>query len=458
MDEYQFDLGPYSRPVSTGSAEAQRWFDRGLNWTYAYNHEEAVACFQKAAEADPECAMAQWGIAYAVGPNYNMPWHLFDPKGRARALETAYQATQAALALAPKASPMERALIEALPARYPQAETIEDMMPWNDAFADAMRSVHAGFPDEPEVTAIFAEAILNRTPWKMWDLRTGGPAEGADTAEAVALLERAFDTLPGAWNHPGLLHLYVHLMEMSPFPERALRQGDRLRGLVPDSGHLIHMPTHIDVLTGYYRDVVIYNQQASAVDAKYRDYAGPLNRYTGYRIHNFHFTIYGAMFMGQYAPAIAAAEALIAHVPEEVLRMESPPMGDFLEGYLSHKQHVLIRFGKWREIIAQAMPEDPELYCATTAMMLYAKGVAHSALGEIEAAEAMRVAFLARWRWTTTCPMTSLGAGCSQPATRWERCCWSRGSWRRLRRSTAPIWGSTRRWRGPASITAMSGR
>ena len=168
-------------------------------------------------------------------------------------------------------------------------------------------TVTARYPRDADT--VFAEAILNRTPWKMWDLSTGGPAEGADTAEAVALLERAFDTLPGAWNHPGLLHLYVHLMEMSPYPERALRHGDKLRDLVPDAGHLIHMPTHIDVLTGYYRDVVIHNQRASAVDAKYRDYAGPLNRYTGYRIHNFHFAIYGAMFLGQYAPAIAAAEA-----------------------------------------------------------------------------------------------------------------------------------------------------
>ena len=395
MSEYIYDLGPFSRPVTTGSETAQRWFDRGLNWTWGYNHDEAVACFQKALQHDPGCAMAHWGVAYASGPNYNLPWNKMDPKGRAKALARAYEATQAAKATAATATPVEQALIAALDARYPQPEPIEDMAPWNDAFTDAMRPVLARFPEDMEVICIFAEAIMNRTPWKMWDLKSGGVAKGAMTHEAIEVFEAAFARLPGAWDHPGLLHLYVHLMEMSPHPERALRQGDRLRTISPDAGHLIHMPTHIDVLCGQYRDVVSTNQAAIVADRKFLAHRGPLNLYSGYRIHNYHFAIYGAMFLGQYSAAIDAAEELIATVPEDLLRMTSPPMGDFVEAYLSMKQHVLIRFGRWDDIIAQDLPPDPELYCSTTAMMLYAKGVAFSATGRIAEAEAARAQFLA---------------------------------------------------------------
>src|SRR5204862_2062150 len=190
-----------------------------------------------------------------------------------------------------------------------------------------------------------------------------------------------------------LLHLYVHLMEMSPFPQVALRAGDRLREIVPDSGHLIHMPTHLDVLCGHYNDVLVHNQKALATDRRFLAYSDDPGVYLVYVIHNFHFAIYGAMFLGQYKPAIALAEELIATIPEAVLRIQSPPMADFLEGYLTMKQHVLVRFGKWREIIAQELPKDRDLYCCTTAMMLYAKGLAHSVLGEIAEAEKIRAAF-----------------------------------------------------------------
>ncbi|MEM8789873.1 MAG: hypothetical protein AAGE76_16595 [Pseudomonadota bacterium] len=392
MAGYTFDLGRYTRGI-TGNAAAQTWFDRGLVWTYGYCHEEAVRCFQRAAEADPACAMAHWGVAYASGPNYNLPWHLFDARMKAEGLARAYDATEAALALVDTATPAEAALIRALPARYPQRTPIKDQDPWNDAYCDAMRAVLAAFPTDLDITAIFAESIMNRTPWKMWDLAAGGPAEGAGTAEAQAVLEQAFET-PVAWDHPGLLHLYVHLMEMSPFPERALRQGDRLRDLVPDAGHLIHMPTHIDVLCGNYRDVVSYNQAASIRDEMFAAEVGTTNLYTGYRIHNYHFAIYGAMFLGQFRPAMAAAEALIAAIPEDFLRIDSPPFADFFEGYVAMKQHVLVRFGRWEQIIAQDLPADPELYAVTTAMTLYAKGVAHSARGEVAQAEIAQAAFL----------------------------------------------------------------
>jgi len=392
MDYY--NLGSYSRPITTAAPEAQLWFDRGLNWLFGFNHGEAIACFQKALERDPACAMAHWGISYAAGPNYNLPWNRYDPAGKAAALAAAYDAMQGALAHAAGASPVEQALIRALPARYPQREPLDDQAPWDAAFADAMRQVFHAHRDDLEVRSVFAEAIMNLTPWKMWDLTTGGIAEGAGTTEAVAMLESAFRDLPAAWNHPGLLHLYVHLMEMSPFPQRALRAGDRLRDLVPDAGHLIHMPTHIDVLCGHYRDVLVYNQQAIVADRKFLAREGAMNVYALYRTHDYHFAVYGAMFLGQYTAALEAAQELIDTTPEALLRIPSPPMADFIEGYLPMKQHVLVRFGKWQEIIAQELPRDRELYCSTTAMTLYAQAVAHSALGHIALAEATKTAFL----------------------------------------------------------------
>jgi len=390
-----FDLGPYSRKITTSSPETQLWFDRGLNWLFGFNHGEAIKCFQKALSHDPQCAMAHWGIAYASGPNYNLPWVRYDPHGRQLALSASYDAMQGALAHAPKASAVERAMIEALPARYPQAELIEDLSPWDKAFTKQMRRIFDAFPGDLDVRAVFAESIMNETPWQMWDLPSGKPTEGAGTEECRAVLEQAFAEIPAAWDHPGLLHLYVHLMEMSPFPQRALRAGDRLREIVPEGGHLIHMPTHLDVLCGNYHDVLVYNQKALAADRKFLAYSTDPGVYLVYVIHDFHFATYGAMFLGQYTPAIAAAEELIATIPEAVLRIQSPPMADFLEGYLTMKQHVLVRFGKWHEIIAQTLPVDRELYCSTVAMIHYAKAVAHSALGQVDAAEAEKTLFAA---------------------------------------------------------------
>ncbi|MGI9475125.1 MAG: tetratricopeptide repeat protein [Hyphomicrobiaceae bacterium] len=392
MDYY--DLGAYTRGITTKSTEAQTWFDRGLNWTYGYNHGEAIACFQKAAEHEPGCAMAHWGVSYAAGPNYNLPWHLYDPKGRQMALEAAYDAMQEALKHIDGVSPVEAGLIKALQARYPQREPIEDMRPWNIDYTNEMRKLFEANRDDLEVRTVFAEAIMNETPWKMWDLKTGKPAEDARTEEAIAVLDEAFETMPASWDHPGLLHLYCHLMEMSPYPERALRQGDRLRDLVPDAGHLIHMPTHIDVLCGNYRDVLTYNQKAIVADQKFLERAGALNVYSLYRTHNLHFAVYGAMFLGQFTPAMAAAQQIIDNTPEELLQVPSPPMADFIEGYIAMKQHVLVRFGKWQEIIDQPLPDNQELYCSTTAMMLYAKSVAHSAIGQVDEAERARAQFL----------------------------------------------------------------
>ncbi|NOD83247.1 tetratricopeptide repeat protein [Ruegeria sp. HKCCD6119] len=394
MREY-YDLGSYSCPVTTSVPEAQLWFDRGLNWTYGYNHEEAVVCFQRAAEHDPQCAMAYWGVAYAAGPNYNLPWDLQDERGHRKALALAYDAMQNALRLTDGCTPVEQALIRALPARYPQRDPVEDMHRWDHDFAEAMRAAFAAHRDHADLRAIYVEALLNLTPWKMWDLKTGQPAEGAATLEAQEALEWAIANDPAAMSHPGLLHLYVHLMEMSPTPEKALKAGDVLRTLVPDAGHLVHMPTHIDVLCGHYHNVVQWNEKASNADLKYYEREGAFNIYTGYRQHNYHFAIYGALFLGQIEPALRANQGLWDTTPEEMLRIESPPMADYFESYMSMGPHILIRFGRWEEAKALELPSDPDLYRTLTATTHYARAIAHAATGDVVHAEAEENLFLA---------------------------------------------------------------
>ncbi len=391
MDYY--DLGTHGRPVTTSSTEAQRWFDRGLVWTYAFHHEEAVSCFEAAAAADPDCAMAYWGIAYALGPNYNKPWEAFDAEELTRTVDRTHAAVERAHEKAARsATPVERALIGALRARYPQARAVEDCSVWNAPYAESMRAVHRLAPDDLDVATLYADALMNLTPWQLWDLRTGRPAEGARTLEAKDVLERAL-AADGGREHPGVLHLYIHLMEMSATPQAALTVADRLRGLVPDAGHLNHMPSHLEVLCGDYRRVVSDNTAAIAADEKYRARAGAMNFYTLYRSHNYHFKIYGAMFLGQYGTAMDTVAQLEASVPEELLRVESPPMADWLEGFLAMRVHVLIRFGRWADILRLPLPADPRLYCVTTAMIHYARGVALSATGRVDEAEAERLLF-----------------------------------------------------------------
>ena len=385
MPEY-FDLGAHTRPITTTSSDAQRWFDRGLVWTYGFNHEEAVRCFQRALDADPGCAMAQWGIAYACGPNYNRSWDQIDPTTLATMLATAVDAVERATSMVAEASSVERALVGAIGARYQSTTPAADLWAWSDAYADAMRAVYAAFPDDLDVAALFAEALINRTPWKLWDLPTGHPAAGASTVEARAVLERAM-AAPGGMTHPGVLHMYIHLMEMSPFPEKARAAADALRGLAPDAGHLHHMPTHIDMLRGDYQAVVDSNSDAIVADEKYREREGAMNIYTLYRAHNYHFKLYGAMFLGQSEVAMEAADGMIDTIPPELLRVEAPPMADRLEARMSMKLHALIRFGKWQEIIDTPLPDDPKLYCVTTAMVHYARGVAYAATGRVAEAE-----------------------------------------------------------------------
>jgi tetratricopeptide (TPR) repeat protein len=388
-----FDLGHYRRGVVTAGPEARVWFDRGLTWLYGFNHEEAIVCFEKAIAADPGCVLANWGIAHAIGPNYNKMWEVFTPDEKVAALARAHDALTAAQAGLAGATPAERALVEALAHRFPVDPMVEDYGPWNEAFSASMRRVHEEFPEDLDVAAIVAEALMNRTPWKLWDLPRRRPADGSSTEEARRVLEQAFATQPAAWDHPGLLHMYIHLMEMSPTPEKALPHGDRLVDLVPDSGHLVHMATHIDVLCGDYQNVVWRNHRAAEVDRKYFAHAGGENFYTIYRIHNLHFEMYGAMFLARPTQALAAAEALCETLPEPVVRY----LPQYFEAFVAMRSHVLVRFGQWAQILNEPFPVDAELYSYTTAMLRYARVVALANLGRIAEAEAEREAFYAAW-------------------------------------------------------------
>ena len=403
-----YNLGNHSLPVTTRSADAQLWFDRGLILCYGFNHGEAVKCFRRALECDPNCAMAYWGMAHALGPYYNKPWDAFDEAEFKSVLAEAYEATSRAVALLDGVTEMERALILTLRYRYPTAVPGPDPSGWVEDYASEMRKVYHQYPDNPDVCALFAESLMNRTPYKLWDRKTGDIAEGASTVEAEEVLEaglRPIEDAGGPW-HPGLLHTYIHLMEMSPHPEKAIKEADRLRDLVPDSGHLQHMATHIDVLCGHYQTIVDSNDAALVADRKFQERdlpywpklsdipIGVAARYSVSSCHNYHFKVYGAMFLGQYRLAIESAEELISSIlTDELLRVQSPPMADALEGYVSVKQHVLIRFGKWEEIIAQDLPQDQELYCVTATMMRYARAVALASSGDLQGAENESVLF-----------------------------------------------------------------
>ncbi|KAF7533502.1 hypothetical protein G7Z17_g13503 [Cylindrodendrum hubeiense] len=391
-DDYGYDLGTYHRQVTAANELSQTWFDRGLVWAYAFNHEESVVCFERAITSDANCAMAYWGLAYSVGPNYNKQWSFFDDKDLETAVSRGYQAAQLALASMADVTPVEQALIKALQFRYPQERPAPNCGAWNQGFADAMAAVYAEYGEDLDVITIYVDALMNLTPWQLWNLRTGEPTEGAHTLEIKTIVDRAL-TLDGALQHPGLLHMYIHLMEMSPSPESALPVADHLRGLVPDGGHLNHMPSHLDVLCGRYQEAIEANSQAIVADEKFLSRAGPLNFYTLYRSHDYHFRVYAAMFAGQSKVAFDTVAKVEASIPKDLLQVESPPMADWLEAFLSLRAHVSIRFGRWEEIIGLELPEDQSLYSMTTAILHYAKGVAFAATGRVQEADDQRALF-----------------------------------------------------------------
>jgi len=394
--EPYFDLGSYRRSIETPSPRAQLWFDRGLVWAYAFNHEESIRCFERALALDPDLAIARWGLAYAIGPNYNKAWEAFDPVDLAESLARAR--AELARATSGRATALERGLIEALAARFPTADPddADALIAGHAGYADAMVALAAAHPDDLDVQVLAADALVNVTAWALWDTATGEPAPGSRVVQAKRILDDVLATSAGR-AHPGALHLYLHAMEMSAHPEEALPAADLLRGLVPDAGHLQHMPSHIDVLCGDYRSSVVANQVAVQADRKFVERQGPLNFYSLYRAHDLHFVVYSAMFEGQSQVALRAADELSAQLTPELLAIESPPMADWLEAFVPLRIHVLVRFGRWNDLIAEPLPDDADLYCATTATIHYGRGIAYAALGKLTEARAEREAFAAAY-------------------------------------------------------------
>ena len=391
--EPYYNLGSYHRTVDTPSAQAQLWFDRGMVWAYAFNHEEAVRCFEKALGLDTDLAIARWGIAYSVGPNYNKAWDAFDPIELAASLARARMELE--LAAKGRATATERGLMDALAARFPthDPEDAEALAAGNAAYADAMAALAPAYPGDIDVQALAADALVNVTAWALWDTQTGKPAPGSRVVEAKRILDNALQTQVGR-AHPFVLHIYLHAMELSAHPEDALAAADLLRGLVPDAGHLQHMPTHIDVLCGDYRTAVASNESAVHADRRFLEREGSLNFYSAYRAHDLHFVVYAAMFSGQSQIALQAADELADQLTPELLSIESPPMADWLEAFVPLRVHVLVRFGRWDDLIAEPLPPDLSLYCTTAATIHYGRGVAYAAKGQLSQAHAEREAFI----------------------------------------------------------------
>ena len=390
--EPYYDLGSYHRPIETPSPQAQVWFDRGMVWAYAFNHEEAIRCFDRALELDPDLAIARWGVAYSTGPNYNKAWEAFDPVDLSASLARARM--ELSLAVTARATAIEQGLIEALQARFPTDDPndVDALQAGHAAYADGMVALADAYPDDIDVQALAADALVNVTAWALWDTRTGRPAPGSRVVAAKRILEGTLAT-PAGRKHPGALHLYLHTMEMSGTPQEALPAADLLRGLVPDAGHLEHMPSHIDVLCGNYRDSVVSNLSAVQADRRFVGREGPLNFYSLYRAHNLHFIVYSAMFEGNSRAALDAADELADQLTQELLAIESPPMADWLEAFVPLRTHVLARFGRWDDLIAQPLPEDLDLYCTTATTIHYGRGLAHAARGQLPQARAERDAF-----------------------------------------------------------------
>lgn len=358
------DLAVYHREVTTALPDAQRWFDQGLVLHFGFNHEAAIAAFKKAAELDPECAMAYWGQAISAGPNINNP-HMDDDAAKA-----AYEAARRAMELSDNVTPVEKDLIRAITARYgwPQPE---DRRGLDVAYAEQMRGVWKTHPTDPDVGAFFADAAMNLRPWDLWS--KSGEAR-PETPEIMATLETVMDMVP---DHPLACHLYIHTMEASPAPEQALPAADVLRDRVPGAGHLVHMPGHIDIRLGHYKDAMTANQKAIEVD---RTWAAQGGFYTMYRAHNFHFLAYAAMFDGQREIAMRSAREMIEQIPMEVVRTYP----DFLDGFMAVPTHVMVRFGMWEELLAE--PAPPEDLVVTVAFWHYGRTVAFASLGRVDEA------------------------------------------------------------------------
>ena len=394
----RFNLGSHTRTISTGAPEAQRWFDLGLNWCFAFNRSEGVKCFAKALEYDPECVMAHWGIAYGCGPFYNMTWRDHSEEEANTATRTAYEHIQKARALAHRATELENWLVETQGRRVQKPHSVqpEQFDRWDDDYAAELRRVYHQHRDDHDVAALLVEALIVRTPRRLWNFKTGLPAKNSDVVEALEVCERAIGLAErtGLKQHPAIVHLHIHVLETSNEPERAMASATALATMCPDAGHMNHMPAHVYVLCGEYQKAKIASARAIAANDLYLGYAGALTPYTTACAHDLLLMMHACMFMGRYQDSLAAANKLRGMVTKEVLGVKGRPrFVASLEGYYSMSVHVMVRFGRWQEIIDAPLPDDPELYPVSTAMVHYARGVAHASLKQFRDADRERQLF-----------------------------------------------------------------
>lgn len=365
-------MGALHHPVSTSSAEAQRFFDQGLSFVYAFNHDEAVRSFRRASELDPGMAMALWGIALALGPNINLD---VDPERE----QAAYNAVQKALALSERAPQNERAYIQALATRY-SADPKADLKKLAVTYKNAMGELMKRYPDDLDAATLYAESAMDLRPWQLWD-NNGKPAEG--TEEILAVLESVLRRDP---DHVGAIHYYVHAIEASPYPERALAFAPRLAQLMPAAGHIVHMPAHIYMRTGDYAAAAKSNEDAARADREYIRASGAMGVYpVMYYNHNLHFLAIAYSMEGRSAEALRAARELDENVAPHIREM---PM---LEAFSAIRPMMLVRTRQWRAILDLPLPSSDMLL--SSAIFHWARGVAFVSTEEVSNAERERAEF-----------------------------------------------------------------
>jgi tetratricopeptide (TPR) repeat protein len=361
------NLGTLHHQITTTSELAQRYFDQGLRLVYAFNHEEAILSFQEAARQDPQAAMAYWGIALASGPNINAPMSKEDARH-------AVDAIQKARTHAKNASEKEQAYIDALSKRYLSARK-SSRASLDSAYAGAMRTVWRRYPDDPDAGTLFAEALMDLRPWDLWT-PDGKPKSG--TAELVSVIERVLEQHP---DHPGACHYYIHAVEASPHPERALACAERLPSLMPGAGHLVHMPAHIYIRLGMYHEAAERNEQATQVDHAYLTTRTPKGDYAdGYYSHNLHFLWASLMMEGRSAEATKVARELVKTITEQEVRTDK-----WKELYLPAPLFSLIRFGRWDELLRE--PPPPKGLVLSDGMWRLGRGMALASTGRLPGAE-----------------------------------------------------------------------
>ena len=358
-------FGNVQHKVSTSNEEAQKFFNQGLALCYGFNHNEGEKAFRRAAELDPTLAMAWWGVAYSVGPNYNLP---VDEERE----KVAFEASQKAIALAAGATQPERDYINAVATRYTDAKN-PDYQKLQQDYAAAMRALSQKYPDDLDAATLYAESLMNLHPWKLWD-KQGNPNEG--TAEIVSVLESVLKRDP---NHIGANHFYIHAVEASNQPERAEDSAHRLAALAPASGHLVHMPAHIYIRTGEHQASEETNVAAAKADEQFLQATGAQGVYPMmYYTHNLHFIAVENAFLGRYAASLAAANKIHKHVGPHAKAM---PMAD---AFYPMPLLVMARFHRWRDILKQPAPDAALPY--SSAVWHYAQGMAEAGTGHLAAA------------------------------------------------------------------------